>query len=85
MSEQPSSGNARIETFREAVRERVLVMDGGTGTLIQSLKLDEAAYRGDRFADHPSSLDGNHDILCLTRPDDIADIHRAYLEAGADL
>ncbi|MCG8470012.1 MAG: methionine synthase [Gemmatimonadetes bacterium] len=59
-------------------------MDGGTGTVIQGLDLDEAAYRGQRFADHPMPLIGNHDLLCLTRPDDVAGFHRAYFDVGAD-
>ncbi len=64
--------------------DRILVMDGATGTMIQGLDLDEDAYRGDRFAGHPSPLTGNHDLLSITRPDDIASFHRAYFEAGAD-
>ncbi len=59
-------------------------MDGGTGTMIQRLGLDEAAYRAGPLADHPQPLFGNHDVLCLTRPDDIESLHRSYLEAGAD-
>ncbi|MGI9039427.1 MAG: methionine synthase [Gemmatimonadota bacterium] len=76
---------ARVARFHEVARDRILVLDGATGTMIQRLELEADAYRGERFADHPRELEGNHDILCLTRPDAIAGIHRAYLEAGADL
>jgi 5-methyltetrahydrofolate--homocysteine methyltransferase len=68
-----------------AVGERILVLDGAMGTLIQALCLQEEDYRGDRFEDHGKELNGNHDILTLTRPDVIEDIHRKYLDAGADL
>ena len=71
--------------LRFAMAERILVMDGAMGTMIQGLKLDEAAYRGERLADHPHELQGNHDILNLTRPEAIEGIHDAYLDAGADL
>ncbi len=68
-----------------ALRERVLVLDGAMGTLIQGHQLSEADYRGERFADHPSDVRGNNDLLSLTQPGVIASIHRRYLEAGADL
>jgi 5-methyltetrahydrofolate--homocysteine methyltransferase len=68
-----------------ALRERILIIDGAMGTMLQPLKLDEAAYRGNRFGDHDRPLAGNHDVLSLTRPDVIADVHRAYLEVGADI
>jgi len=67
------------------MRERILLMDGGMGTMIQRHVLGERDYRGARFADHPKSLLGANDLLSLTRPDLIEDIHRAYLDAGADL
>jgi 5-methyltetrahydrofolate--homocysteine methyltransferase len=67
------------------VRQRILVLDGGTGTLVQGFKLDEAGFRGSRFASHPSDLKGNCDILCLSRPELVERIHREYLEAGADI
>ncbi|HET7763428.1 MAG TPA: methionine synthase [Phycicoccus sp.] len=73
------------EALRAALTERVLVLDGAMGTMIQSHGLSEADYRGARFADHPGDLRGNNDLLSLTRPDLIGRIHRAYLEAGADL
>lgn len=71
--------------IRDAARERILVLDGAMGTMIQSRNLTEDDFRGDRLADHPVSVRGCNDLLCLTRPDVIQDIHRRYLEAGADL
>lgn len=71
--------------LEQALRERILVLDGAMGTMIQSYKLQEADYRGERFASHTHDLKGNNDLLCLTRPDIIEAIHRAYLEAGADI
>lgn len=65
--------------------ERILLLDGGMGTMIQSYRLDEQAYRGDRFRDHSHSLKGNNDLLSITQPHIIAEIHRGYLDAGADL
>ena len=67
------------------LRSRILVLDGAMGTMIQGLGLSEAELRGERYAEHPQSLEGAHDVLALTRPDDLKRIHRAYLEAGADL
>lgn len=67
------------------LQDRILVLDGAMGTMIQAHKLDEADFRGTRFADHPHELRGNNDLLCLTRPDIVRDIHRAYLQAGADI
>ena len=75
----------RIARLREELARRVLVLDGGMGTMIQSHRLSEEDYRGERFADHPHSLMGAGDVLALTRPDVLADIHRAYLEVGADI
>ena len=69
----------------EAMAERILVIDGAMGTSIQDLDLDEAAFRGTRFEDHPVELKGNYDVLSLTNPDIIADVHRSFLAAGADL
>ena len=71
--------------IRLALKQRILVLDGAMGTMIQRLKLSEDDFRGKHFASHPVSLYGNNDILCLTRPDVIADIHRQYLRAGADI
>jgi 5-methyltetrahydrofolate--homocysteine methyltransferase len=69
----------------ELLAERILVLDGAMGTMVQAVKLDEAAVRGARFADYPKPLKNFIDILCLTRPDVVVDIHRQYLEAGADI
>jgi 5-methyltetrahydrofolate--homocysteine methyltransferase len=65
--------------------ERIMVLDGAMGTAIQRDRPDEAGYRGDRFADWPSDVQGNNDLLTLTQPEIIAGIHREYLEAGADI
>lgn len=67
------------------VNERVLVLDGAMGTMIQRYGLTEADFRGERFKDIPGQMKGNNDLLCLTRPDVIEEIHRKYLEAGADI
>jgi 5-methyltetrahydrofolate--homocysteine methyltransferase len=75
----------RVREFRRLLGERVLVLDGAMGTVIQSYKLGEADYRGERFRDWPKDLKGNNDLLVLTRPDVIGEIHRRYLEAGADI
>jgi len=66
-------------------RERILILDGAMGTMIQTFELDEAAFRGDLLKDHDHDLKGNNDILCLTQPDVITDIYRSYLAAGADI
>src|ERR1700757_845186 len=68
-----------------AARERILVLDGAMGTMIQALKLDEAAFRGERFKDFHRDLRGNNDLLILTQPQAIENIHAAYLRAGADI
>ena len=68
-----------------ALADRILILDGAMGTAIQRYRLDEADFRGARFADHPRDLKGDNDLLVLTRPDLIATIHDAYLEAGADI
>src|SRR5688572_8737186 len=67
------------------LQQRVLVLDGAMGTMIQRYKLSEADFRGERFEDHPKDLKGNNDLLSITRPDIIQNIHREYLEAGADI
>ncbi len=69
----------------EAIEKRILVLDGAMGTMIQRHTLDEADFRGKRFKDHPSPLKGNNDLLSITRPDIILEIHRQYLQAGADI
>ncbi len=75
----------RIEAFKRLLTERILVLDGGMGTMIQGHRLTEADYRGERFKSWHCDLKGNSDILVLTRPDVIGSIHRAYLGAGADI
>jgi 5-methyltetrahydrofolate--homocysteine methyltransferase len=71
--------------IQDLLSRRILVIDGAMGTMIQQERPDEAAYRGDRFQDYPHSLKGNNDLLVLTQPDMIAKIHRAFLDAGADI
>src|SRR5690606_28107405 len=75
----------RIEGLKSRLAERILVLDGAMGTIIQQHTLDEAAFRGDRFASSPVDLRGNNDLLSLTQPKIIAGIHDAYLAAGADI
>jgi 5-methyltetrahydrofolate--homocysteine methyltransferase len=81
----PGPSEADPRSIEAAARGRILILDGAMGTMFQALSLDESDYRGDRFPNHPKDLKGNHDILALTRPDALEDIHRAYLEAGADI
>jgi len=69
----------------DLLRRRILVLDGAMGTMVQRYKLEEKDFRGDLLRDHPRDQKGNNDVLVLTRPDVIGEIHRAYLEAGADL
>jgi 5-methyltetrahydrofolate--homocysteine methyltransferase len=71
--------------IQSLIKERILVLDGGMGTMIQSYKLEEEDYRGERFANHSCDVKGNNDLLTLTRPDIIKAIHLAYYEAGADI
>ena len=73
------------EVLAATLRERIMVLDGAMGTAIQQERPDEAGYRGERFADWPTDLQGNNDLLTLTQPDLIARIHRGYLDAGADI
>src|SRR6478609_8193433 len=73
------------DTLKVLLAQRILVLDGAMGTMVQRRKLTEADFRGERFKSHPKDLKGNNDVLVLTRPDVIADIHREYLEAGADI
>ena len=80
-----ASLSRRIEQLHAELNKRILILDGGMGTLIQAYKLDEKDYRGEKFASHPSDLKGNNDLLALTRPDVLREIHAAYLEAGADI
>lgn len=71
--------------LEKAIQERILIIDGAMGTMIQQYQLSEEDFRKERFKDHPSPLKGNNDLLSITRPDVIKEIHRAYLEAGADI
>ncbi|MCG8157727.1 methionine synthase [Brenneria goodwinii] len=75
----------RVDELRRQLAQRIMVLDGGMGTMIQSYHLQEADYRGARFADWPSDVKGNNDLLVLTKPQVITAIHDAYLEAGADI
>jgi 5-methyltetrahydrofolate--homocysteine methyltransferase len=77
--------SARTALLHEHLKRRILLLDGAMGTMIQRHQLDEAGYRGERFADHPSPLQGANDLLVLSQPDIIADIHRQYFAAGSDL
>ena len=90
MNTRHPSGNSDTESalesrLRELLTRRILMLDGAMGTMIQRYKLSEADFRGERFADHPVDVRGNNDLLSLTRPDVVREIHQAYLEAGADL
>lgn len=71
--------------MRQQIKERILVLDGAMGTMIQQYNLTESDFRGERFREIQGQLKGNNDLLCLTRPDVIEEIHRRYLEAGADI
>src|SRR3954469_8502072 len=73
------------DTLKKLLSERILILDGAMGTMVQRRTLSEADFRGERFKSHAKDLRGNNDVLVLTRPDVIADIHREYLEAGADI
>ena len=75
----------RTAELQTLLAQRILILDGAMGTMIQQHKLGEGDYRGQRFAEHPRDLKGNNDLLVLTRPDVIAGIHRDYLDAGADI
>ncbi len=72
-------------TYRQLLEERILILDGAMGTMIQRHKFEEPDYRAERFQDHPIDLKNNNEALMLVRPDVIEDIHRAYLDAGADI
>src|SRR5687767_14356196 len=74
-----------FDTLTRLLAQRILVLDGAMGTMVQRRKLSEADFRGQRFASHPKDLKGNNDVLVLTRPDVIADIHAEYCAAGADI
>src|SRR5439155_9696439 len=81
----PANQMSVFEQLQQTLRERIVIIDGAMGTMIQRYQLEERDYRGERFAHHPSNLENKLDILSLVRPDIIEAIHTAYLEAGADI
>jgi len=81
----PVHGAEVAKAIREIAQERILVLDGAMGTEIQNLRLSEADFRAQRFADHGHDLKGNNDLLILTQPDAIRDIHLHYFRAGSDI
>ncbi len=85
MTHCPTDSAGRRRELLRAIASRVLTLDGSTGVMFQRMKLDEATVRGRRFLTHTRPLAANFDILCLSRPDLVAGVHRAYLEAGADI
>ncbi len=90
MSQRPyavpdSARRERLSRLETLLKERILILDGAMGTMIQRYKLEEKDYRGERFADWAHDLKGNNDLLTLTQPKIIHDIHAAYLDAGADI
>jgi len=76
---------SKNKDIRNQLKNRILLLDGAMGTMIQQHKLDENDFRGQRFADHPCDLRGNNDLLSLSQPSLISEIHRDYLAAGADI
>ena len=75
----------RIAKLKATAKERVLILDGSWGVMFQKMGLTEDDYRGPRFKDHVGQMKGNNDILCLTRPDLVAQLHTMYFEAGTDI
>ena len=82
---EPMTVNSRSAQLAALLAERILVLDGAMGTMIQRERLDEAQFRGERFRDWPRDLRGNNDLLALTQPELVRRIHEQYLEAGADI
>jgi 5-methyltetrahydrofolate--homocysteine methyltransferase len=80
-----SGAGARVQKLRKLLAERIVLVDGAWGTMLQGAGLTPGDYRGDRFGDHPRDVTGDPDLLNLTRPDVILDVHRQYLAAGADI
>ena len=80
-----SDRKTRLEQLRKALQERIVILDGGMGTEIQNLQLSEAQYRGERFKDYEYEVKGNNDLLCLSQPEKLWDIHKQYMDAGADI
>ena len=85
ISEQTKPYTAKGQLLADLFAERILFLDGAMGTMIQQYKLGEEDFRDASFADVKGDLKGNNDILSITRPDIIEDIHRSFLEAGADM
>ncbi len=85
MSVDETERARRIEALKTAARERILVLDGSWGVMIQRHRLSEADFRGEPFANHPLHVKGDTDLLCVTRPQLVAELHDAYFEAGADI
>jgi 5-methyltetrahydrofolate--homocysteine methyltransferase len=81
----PTRGSPAAEALLEAARRRILILDGSWGVMLQRRKLGEADFRGERFAGHALPLKGDNDLLCLTRPDLVTELHDAYFAAGADI
>src|SRR5437868_3368 len=73
------------KSFEQLFYERIVVLDGAMGSMIQTYPLSERDFRGEQFAKHPQDLKGNNDLLCLTRPDVIEEIHGRYFAAGSDI
>lgn len=82
---QTPERQARTQALKDAIAQRILVLDGGMGTMIQSYKLQEADFRGTRFADYHKDIAGNNDLLSITQPQILSEIHTGYLDAGADI
>jgi len=85
MSATPTPRYTRAAALPELLRQRIVILDGAMGTMIQRYKLGEADYRGERFKEHQKDLKGNNELLQFTRPDVISEIHEQYLAAGADI
>jgi 5-methyltetrahydrofolate--homocysteine methyltransferase len=85
VNQLPYRNPSRVAQLQALMQQRILVTDGAMGTMIQAYRLDEQQYRGQRFASHSSPVKGNNDLLSLSQPELIGDIHRAFLDAGADL
>src|SRR5699024_2093446 len=74
-----------MQKIQDLLQDRILLLDGALGTVIQGYKLSEKDFRGERFKNHSSDLKGNNDLLSITQPDIIKEIHRSYLDAGSDI
>src|SRR6476619_6258600 len=85
MDHPVATRTARIAALHDALKQRILVLDGAMGTMVQRFNLTEAQFRGERFRDFHKDLRGNNDLLTITRPGVIREIHAQYLEAGADI